>query len=336
MAIPGSFAAVEVCGIKKTFQVKQKTAGLRSSFSSLVTPTVRSVEAVRGVDFSLPTGEILAFIGPNGAGKSTMIKILTGILHPSVGTATVLGITPWKDRKKLAYQIGTVFGQKPQLHYHLPAGDTFKLFSKMYELDADQYKNRRGFLVEALELQDFLKTPVRKLSLGQRMKCEIAASLLHDPKIIFLDEPTIGLDVVAKQQIRTAIQTLHEELNTTIFLTSHDAGDIESLCRRAIIINHGSVIFDDKIEVLRKKFLQHKVLTARFSSPLESVFAMAGVAVADQTSYALTVEFDTNVVASELVVKNIFDFATCSDITISDPSLEETIHEIYTEKGNEL
>jgi ABC-2 type transport system ATP-binding protein len=208
---------VEVSQLGKTFQLKQKAPGLCGQPSSGMAAGNAGVTAVHNVSFSLEEGEMLAFIGPNGAGKSTTIKMLVGILHPSGGQATVLGYTPWQQRRQMAYHIGSVFGQKPQLWYHLPAEDTFRLFARIYELDMDRYQERRDFLVEAFDIGHLLQTPVRKLSLGQRMKCEIAASLLHRPRVIFLDEPTIGLDVVAKQQIREAIRTLNETENTTIF-----------------------------------------------------------------------------------------------------------------------
>jgi len=230
---------ITVRDLRKTFQTKRKQPGLVGSLKAVVKPELQTVEAVKGISFELEPGELLAFIGPNGAGKSTTIKMLTGILYPSSGQASVLGLTPWKDRRKLAYRIGSVFGQKPQLWYHLPPADTFHLFARIYELDEAAFKERLSFLVEAFDIGDLLHTPVRKLSLGQRMKCEIAASLLHRPQVIFLDEPTIGLDVVAKQQIRDTIKLLHERDGATIFLTSHDAGDMESLCKRVIVVNYG-------------------------------------------------------------------------------------------------
>ena len=196
---------ITVRDLRKTFQTKRKQPGLMGSLKAVVKPELQTVQAVKGITFDLEPGELLAFIGPNGAGKSTTIKMLTGILYPSDGQASVLGLTPWKDRRKLAYRIGSVFGQKPQLWYHLPPADTFRLFTRIYELDEAAFKERLGFLVEAFDIGDLLNTPVRKLSLGQRMKCEIAASLLHRPQVIFLDEPTIGLDVVAKQQVRDTI-----------------------------------------------------------------------------------------------------------------------------------
>src|ERR1043165_3763332 len=193
--------AIEVTNLQKTFQTKHKAAGMSGSMRSLFKPEYSSVEAVRNLTFQMEAGELLGFIGPNGAGESTTIKIFTGILHPTRGGAKVLGYVPWKERQKLAYHIGTVFGQRPQLWYHLPAIDTFTLFGKIYEMDERDTTMRIGQIAEAFEIQDLLETPVRKLSLGQRMRCEVAASLLHRPKLILLDEPSIGLDVVAKQQI---------------------------------------------------------------------------------------------------------------------------------------
>jgi len=324
-------AAVVVSGLEKRFQLKQKAADLVGSVRSLWQPVTKEVEAVRDISFRLDVGEVLAFIGPNGAGKSTTIKMLTGILHPSGGQATVLGLTPWRDRRQLAFQIGSVFGQKPQLWYHLPPEDTFRLFSRIYELDADVYRRRYDFLVESFQLAHLLQTPVRKLSLGQRMKCEIAASLLHSPKVIFLDEPTIGLDVVAKQQIREAIRLFNEEEQTTIFLTSHDAGDIEILCKRVIIINHGRIIFDDRTSMLKRQYLTRKVIDVRFGEALDEPFRLAGVETVKQGEYGLKLEFDSQAVAVGDVVQRVMATKPCNDINIADPPLEEVIRAIYAE-----
>ncbi|MCI0395771.1 MAG: ATP-binding cassette domain-containing protein [Chloroflexi bacterium] len=323
---------IEVEGLRKTFELKQKAPGLRGSLRAVWRPVTKLVDAVRGVSFSLEEGELLAFIGPNGAGKSTTIKMLTGILYPSGGRASVLGYVPWKERRKLSYHIGSVFGQKPQLWYHLPPEDTFRLFARIYELDMDAYRERRAFLVEAFQLGELLQTPVRKLSLGQRMKCEIAASLLHRPRLIFLDEPTIGLDVVAKQQIREAIRTLNETENTTIFLTSHDAGDVENLCKRVIVVNHGRIIFDDRTSVLKRQYLTRKIVDVRFSEPLNEPFHLPGVTTLKQGTYGVKLEFDGREVPVERVVQQIIATRSTTDINISDPPMEEIIREIYTQQ----
>ena len=320
---------VSVSGLGKTFRVKQKAAGLGGSLRALWRTEEKVVTAVADVSFSLQKGETLAFIGPNGAGKSTTIKMLTGILYPSAGQASVLGYVPWQERRQMSYHIGSVFGQKPQLWYHLPAEDTFRLFARIYELDMGQFRKRRDFLVESFQIADLLQTPVRKLSLGQRMKCEIAASLLHRPRIIFLDEPTIGLDVVARQQIREAIRYLNEQEGTTIFLTSHDAGDIESLCRRVIIINHGGVIYDNSTSALKRQYLRRKIIDVRFAAPLTAPFALPGVQTLKQGTYGLKLEFDGREMPVEQVVQQVMATQPTQDITITDPPLEEIIREIY-------
>ncbi len=322
---------VQISGLAKTFVVKQKAPGLRGSLRSIWKPETRQVTAVSDISFSLEEGEMLAFIGPNGAGKSTTIKMLTGILYPSGGQAQVLGYVPWQERRQLGYHIGSVFGQKPQLWYHLPPEDAFRLFARIYEMDMDEFRRRRGFLVEAFQISRLLQIPVRKLSLGQRMKCEIAASLLHGPRIIFLDEPTIGLDVVAKQQVREAIRYLNETENTTIFLTSHDAGDIESLCKRVIIINHGRLIYDDRTSALKRQHLTRKRIDVRFAERLNGDFSIPGVTILKKGTYGVKLEFDSRQIPVEQVVQQIMAVKPTQDINIADPPLEEIIREIYQE-----
>jgi ABC-2 type transport system ATP-binding protein len=320
---------VDVSGLAKTFRVKQKAPGLQGSMRALWRPVIKEVTAVSGVSFSLEEGEMLAFIGPNGAGKSTTIKMLTGILHPSAGEASVLGFTPWQDRRKMSYHVGSVFGQKPQLWYHLPPEDTFRLFARIYELDMGEFQKRRDFLVESFQIEELLQTPVRKLSLGQRMKCEIAASLLHRPRIIFLDEPTIGLDVVAKQQIRDVIKFFNEEENTTIFLTSHDAGDVEKLCKRVIVINHGQIIFDGRTSTLKRDYLRHKIIDVRFAERLTVPFSLPAVKTLKQGEYGVKLEFHNGDIQIDEVLQQIIAVQPTQDITINDPPMEEVIREIY-------
>ena len=325
--------AVAVTNLAKTFSVKHKQPGLKGSIKALWKTDSQEVRAVSNISFTLNRGEMLAFIGPNGAGKSTTIKILAGILFPSTGAATVLGFIPWKERRQLSYHIGSIFGQKPQLWYHLPAEDSFRLFARIYELDMPTYRKQRDFLVDAFQIADLLHIPVRKLSLGQRMKCEIAASLLHSPQVVFLDEPTIGLDVVAKQQIRDAIRTLNQSEGTTIFLTSHDAGDIENLCKRVIIINHGQVIFDDRTSVLKRRYLTRKMIDVRFVAALSKPFVLPGVKTVKQGTYGVKLEFDSRQLPVEQVVQQVMAVQHCQDINITDPPLEEIIGEIYTSQA---
>lgn len=327
--------AVEISNLTKSFRTVLRDPGLKGSLRAAFSPRYRTVEAVKEISLHLEEGEILAFIGPNGAGKSTTIKILTGILFPSGGEAKVLGLTPWKDRQKLAYHIGSVFGQKPQLWYHLPPIDTFNLFSKIYELDSNAYRKSLDFLIDAFDIGSLITTPVRKLSLGQRMKCEIAASLLHKPRIIFLDEPTIGLDVVAKQQIRDTIRHLHDSEGTTVFLTSHDAGDIESLCKRVIIINHGQVLYDNRVSALKRRYLTKKAISVRFAEKIEGQFSMEGVEVLKMSEYGVKLQFQTDVTPVEKVIEQLMQAHSVVDITVQDPPMEEIIRSIYEKPPEE-
>jgi ABC-2 type transport system ATP-binding protein len=321
--------AIEVSNLRKTFRTKRKAAGMSGSMRSLVKPEYSSVEAVRGLTFQMEPGELLGFIGPNGAGKSTTIKMLTGILHPTSGDATVLGYVPWKDRQKLAYHIGTVFGQRPQLWYHLPAIDTFTLFGKIFEMDDRETRKRIDHLAETFEIRDLLETPVRKLSLGQRMRCEVAASLLHRPRLILLDEPSIGLDVVAKQHIRDAIREMAKLENVGVLLTSHDAGDLEALCRRVIIINHGQIVYEDKVSNLKRRFLTSKLVEVRYAEEVPTGFSMDGVEILKVGHYGVKLRFDTHKTRVEKVLSHLTNTGSVVDITISDPPLEEVIAKIY-------
>ncbi len=322
-------ATIVVRELKKTFYVKHKRPGLAGSVRAVLRPDVRTVEAVKGLSFDVDRGELLALIGPNGAGKSTTIKMLTGILYPSGGHAEVLGMVPWKDRRKLAYQISSVFGQKPQLWYHLPAIDTFNLFAKIYELEPVAFRQRRDYLSEMFELRDLLAIPVRKLSLGQRMRCEIAASLLHRPRLILLDEPTIGLDVVAKQNIREIIRRFNQDEGTTVLLTSHDAGDVETLCKRVIIINHGEIIYNDRVSALKRGYLTRKIIDVRFADAPPADLNLRGVQVLKAGRYGAKLELDTRHTSVERAIQALMAARPVVDINVADPPLEEIIREIY-------
>lgn len=321
--------AISVRHLHKTFQTKRKAAGFGGSLTALWKPEWQAVEAVRDISFAMEPGELLGFIGPNGAGKSTTIKILTGILHPSGGEASVLGFVPWQERQKLAFHIGTVFGQRPQLWYHLPAVDTFYLFGKIYEMEDAEVRRRIGFLAEAFEIEHLLETPVRKLSLGQRMRCEVAASLLHRPRLLLLDEPSIGLDVVAKQRIRETIRRMNEEEGVGVLLTSHDAGDIEALCKRVIIVNHGEIIYQDKVSALKRRYLTSKQVDVRYSDALQPDFAIPGVEMLKVGTFGAKLRFDVRQTPVERVMAALAAAGSLVDVTVSDPSLEEVIRTIY-------
>ncbi|MFN8418676.1 MAG: ATP-binding cassette domain-containing protein [Anaerolineae bacterium] len=296
------------------------------------------VLAVDDISLSIPTGQAVAFIGPNGAGKSTTIKMLTGILTPSSGSAMVLGFVPWQQRQQLAYHIGAVFGQRSQLWYHLPPRDTFELLARVYNLPKQDYQQRRDMLIQRFGLGAFLDTQVRKLSLGQRMRAEIAASLLHRPKVLFLDEPTIGLDVVARQELRDLISEWNQNEGLTVFLTSHDAGDIERVARRVIVINHGHIVFDDKVSMMRRQFLGAKILSVRYAAPPTSadLMALAGVEELKRTEYAMKLKVDTARTPIEAVMNAVLRAGSVADIAIEDPPLEEVIAHIYADTGAEV
>lgn len=318
---------IQVNDLRKNFKTKTKKEGLKSSFISLIKAEFREVEAVRGIDFEVEKGEVLAFMGPNGAGKSTTIKMMTGILHPTAGSIHVLGLDPHRDRKRLAYKIGSVFGQKSQLWFHLPPMDSFKLLGAIYEIPPKELEKRISYLVEMFEIHDLMEIPVRKLSLGQRVRCEIAASLLHKPEIIFLDEPTIGLDVIVKQKIRDLIKRLNQEEKTTIFLTSHDTGDIEHLCKRAIIINHGTLVLNESVKNLKHNYLSKKIIEVKYDEKVN--LAIQGVEMLKQKDYSAKVQVDTKDLCIHDVIQQLMNLGNVLDITVSDQPLEEIIAHIY-------
>ena len=327
-------SVIVVQELSKTFTLREKPAGLRGSLRALFRPVTREIQAVRGISFAIEQGERVAFIGPNGAGKSTTIKILTGIMYPTSGQAQVLGRIPWKERQRLAYDIGAVFGQKSQLWYHLPPADSFDLLARIYELPAADYRHRLDQLVALFEIGPHLQTPVRKLSLGERMRCEIAASLLHRPQALFLDEPTIGLDVVVKQRIRDLILELNEQEGVTIFLTSHDASDVEVLCKRAMVINHGEVIYDGKVSALKRHYLRRKTISLKLGEAWQGL-DIPGVEVLKLSEYGVKLGVDTTAVPIDQVVARLLARYSIVDINVDNPPMEENIARIYEEGESE-
>jgi len=318
---------IEVKKLSKEFKIKLKEKGLKGSLKSMFKPKYKTVKAVKNISFSVEKGEMIAFIGPNGAGKSTTIKMLTGILYPNKGDISVLGIDPRKGRKKLAYQIGTVFGQKEQLWTHLTPYDNFKFFGAIYDIPEAQVEKKIIELKELFELEEFINTPVRNLSLGQRIRCEIVASLIHEPKVLFLDEPTIGLDPVVKENIRTLIKRMNKEYKTTIFLTSHDVGDIEKLCKRVVIINNGQIVLDDSMENLKYHYLNKKIVEAKMKEKV-NLDDEDGITILKDKGYNLKIEVDTSKrsVADALKLLNPDNIV---DINISNIPLEDIISNIY-------
>jgi len=312
---------------KFEFPIRNESA---SFLKNLLNPDMKEVIAVDNISFSVGSGERIAFIGPNGAGKSTTIKMLTGILFQTSGEVSVLGLDPTKERKKLAYQIGTVFGQSSQLLPNLPLTDSLEFFGVMYDLTDAQIKKRIQELVELFDMDLFITQPVRKLSLGQRMRAEVAASLIHKPKIILLDEPTIGLDVVAKKSLRDLLLRLNTEEKTTIFLTSHDVGDIESLCERTIIINHGIVMQDMKTADIAKDFIFEKYIDLFPKNQfVEFKNLPKGMSYHLQEKDKMTIAVDLHTLTVTEALKKLLNIFEVNDVDVYDTDLETVIRHMY-------
>lgn len=320
---------IEVKNLVKTFKVKEKDKGIKGSIKSIFKPKYKEINAVNDINFSVQKGEILAFIGPNGAGKSTTIKMLTGILYPTSGEIIVNGINPSKERKKLAYKIGTVFGQKEQLWVHLTPYDNFKFFGAIYDIPDNEIETRIKELTKMFELEEFINTPVRNLSLGQRIRCEIVAALIHKPEILFLDEPTIGLDPVVKENVRALIKKMNKELGMTIFLTSHDVGDIEKLCKRVIIVNKGKIIMDDTMNNLKYNYLNKKIIEVKLKEKV-NLQNEDGIVILKDKENNLKIEIDSQKKSVADVIK-LLDTDKIIDINISNIPLEDIITSIYKE-----
>ncbi len=312
---------------KFSFSARNSSSGW---FKNLFYPEIKEIVAVNDISFRVLHGERIAFIGPNGAGKSTTIKMLTGILFPTSGKVNILGFDPTKDRKKLAYQIGTVFGQRSQLLPNLPLTDSLEFFGVMYDMPEKEIKKRVGELIEVFNLGSFIAQPVRKLSLGERMRAEVAASLIHKPKIILLDEPTIGLDVVAKKSLRDLLLKINKEENTTIFLTSHDVGDIESLCERTIVINHGVVIRDLPTQDLAKTFVYEKYIDLIAQSNFNSFPDLPkGINYSSKDKNKITVVVDINKINVQKSLRKLLDLFEVEDVDVYNADLETVIRHIY-------
>ena len=319
--------------LDKTFKKTIKQPGLKAGFKSLFKPQIETFEAVKDLNFEIPKGEIFGFIGANGAGKSTTIKMLTGILTPTSGTCLINGKNPQKNRTAYVKDIGVVFGQRTQLWWDLALQETYSVLKEIYDISDSEFHKRMAFLNEVLDLNTFIKDPVRTLSLGQRMRADIAASLLHNPKVLFLDEPTIGLDVAVKDNIRKAIKQINQEEQTTILLTTHDLNDIELLCDRIFMIDRGQEIFDGSVSQLKQRF--GKIHEVRFD--------MTQQLEVDQLDYyqhfsdlevikeglRVTIQFDATKVAIPDLVKFTLSQATVKDIAVKDADIEEIIRRFF-------
>jgi ABC-2 type transport system ATP-binding protein len=325
-------AAITVSNLTKSFAVARGDRRA-SGFARLWRPRhTRDISAVRDLSFSIGSGERVAFIGPNGAGKSTTLKMLTGILEPSSGSAVVAGFVPWRQRRQLAYEIGIVFGQRSQLWHQLTVRQSFGLLAKLYAVAAKTYALRLARLAERFSIGDLLDRRTAELSLGQRLRCEIAAALLHGPSLLLLDEPTIGLDVTAKAALRDHLNALSREDGTTVLLTSHDTGDIEHICERVIVIDHGALLLDLPLEQLRRRYFGPRaiVLATHDAHP---AFAHAGVAIIAAEPYRLTLAVDTAVASIERVIAAALERLQVRDLIVEDTPLEEVVKAIYRGEG---
>ena len=319
--------------LDKTFKKTVKQPGLKAGFKSLFKPQIETFEAVKDLNFEIPKGEIFGFIGANGAGKSTTIKMLTGILTPTSGTCLINGKNPQKNRTAYVKDIGVVFGQRTQLWCDLALQETYSVLKEIYDISDSEFHKRMAFLNEVLDLNTFIKDPVRTLSLGQRMRADIAASLLHNPKVLFLDEPTIGLDVAVKDNIRKAIKQINQEEQTTILLTTHDLNDIELLCDRIFMIDRGQEIFDGSVSQLKQRFGKMHEVRFEMTQQLEVEWLDYHQHFSDleviKDGLQVTIQFDATKVAIPDLVKFTLSRANVKDIAVKDADIEEIIRRFF-------
>ena len=319
---------ITVKDLSKNFKVYKRRTGFWGSLSSTVSRQHDTIKAVDNVNFTLERGELVGYIGANGAGKSTTIKMLTGILVPTTGHIDVMGLTPYHRRKENARRIGVVFGQRTQLWWDLPVIDSFELLKHIYEIPQNLYKQNLEFFSELLQLEPVLSTPVRKLSLGQRMRCDLTAALLHNPEILYLDEPTIGLDVVAKEQVRQFLTQVNVERQVTVILTTHDLNDVEKVCQRLIIIDNGKIIYDGEIDALKKRYGKTRMLIVDLAQTYSDI-QLEGINLTRRDGNRIWLAFDRDTVSASEVITQLTERYEIQDLTISEPEIEEIVRRIY-------
>ena len=319
---------ISVEHLSKNFKVHKRRKGFWGSLGSTFSREYDIIKAVDNVNFTLERGELVGYIGANGAGKSTTIKMLTGILVPTSGHIEVMGLTPYLHRKENARRIGVVFGQRTQLWWDLPVIDSFELLKHIYEIPENQYKQNLEFFSELLQLHPYLSTPVRKLSLGQRMRCDLTAALLHNPEILYLDEPTIGLDVVAKEQVRQFLRQVNAERQVTVILTTHDLNDVEQVCQRLIIIDSGKIIYDGGIDALKERYGKTRVLIVDLAQTYPDI-QLEGVDLTRREGNRIWLAFDRDTISASEVIARLTERYEIQDLTISEPEIEEIVRRIY-------
>ena len=320
--------------LTKTFRVAERRPGAWNAIAGLVRLRYRSVEAIKEVSFTLAEGELLGLIGPNGAGKSTTIKILCGILEPTGGRCEIGGLVPWRERVRHVARIGAVFGQRTQLWWDLPVAESFDLLRDIYRVPADRYRANRDELIGRLDLERLLTTPVRQLSLGQRMRCEIAASLLHEPRVLFLDEPTIGLDAVAKLAVRDFVKTLNEARGVTVILTTHDMHDIEALTERVIVIAKGTILADSSLGALRRGALAERRLRILFAAD-PAMVDVPGTVVRRRQGRSIELAFDPRLTSAHRLIARVASEFEVEDVHLDEPPIEEVIAQFYAQHSVE-
>ena len=326
--IASRMAIIEIKGLAKSYRVYQKQEGLLAAVRGLFKRTYREVEAVRGIDLVVESGEFVAFLGPNGAGKTTTLKLLSGVINPTAGTARVMGHIPWRRENAYRRRFSLVMGQKNQLWWDLPAQESFRLHQQIYCIDPQQFVRRRDELVDLLSVRNLLGQPVRELSLGERMKMELIAALLHSPEVLFLDEPTIGLDVVAQHQVQSFLRHYQQVRKMTVLLTSHYMKDVAALCRRVVIIAHGQIVYDGSLSGIVDRFSGHKIITLVFpGDTLPDGLAQFGEVLEEQ---APRVKLRVDRSGSARTLSAILARYTVEDISVEDPPLEEVIAEMFS------
>jgi len=322
-------ALIEVNGLHKQFTVYKRGKGFGSFVKNMVNPNKQIVRAVDDIGFNIEKGEIVGFLGPNGAGKSTTIKMMSGILVPDSGSIKIDGIIPYKERKRNSTRIGAVFGQRTQLWWNLPVSDSFNLLKTIYQVPNEVYKKNMALYAEILEVDKFLNTPVRQLSLGQRMRVEIAASLLHNPDILYLDEPTIGLDTIAKERIRNFIAEINAHAKVTVILTTHDMQDVKELCRRLIVINHGKIIVDDALDSVVDLYDNEATLEVRFASAMQEMPAMQGMRLKKQDGQHCVIVFDKTKISALDILHKLSEVSQIADFSLKSADIEDVIKQVY-------
>lgn len=320
---------IKLQNIHKTFRVARRNAGMKQALKALFHKDYEYIHALDDISFSIGKGEMVGYIGPNGAGKSSTIKIMSGILTPDSGQCVINELIPWKNRIEHVREIGVVFGQRSQLWWDVPVIDSFELLKDIYKIPYKKYRNNLDSLSALLDIETIIKTPVRQLSLGQRMRCEIAASLLHDPKILFLDEPTIGLDAVSKIAVRSFIQSINREYNTTIILTTHDMQDIEALTKRILLIGKGRILLDGDLEKLKKKYSQNKKIIIDYQRG--SFATCEGLVIEEHKNGRVIACVNTDILSVSSAISQLCANAEVTDISVQGANAEEIVLSLYKE-----